>query len=883
VTGVRPPRVPTRLLELLLPEESREAVIGDLVEAFEEDVGERPLTAHARYWREACVALVTLQLVPDRIPAYTPDPKESRMQSFVSDLRLAIRVLSRSRAFTVICVLTLGIAIGATTAIFSIVNPVLLRPLPYPDADRLVIIEEQAVDGTGGRLGFSTYADLRRGARSLVSSAAFADWQPTLFGDQDSERLQGQRVGADYFRTLGVRPFLGRDFLPSDDTPDNSNVVILSHGLWTRRFGADPSVVGSTIDLSGVKREVIGVMPASFDNVTEANTQLWRVLGYAEGQPWACRTCRHLQAIGRLRDGVTGGQAAQELNAVMGRIVAEHPKDYAASGVLIPGLQDRVTRNARPVFLAILGAVGLVLLIAVANVVNLQLARAVRRQEEFAVRAALGAGRGRIAQQLLAEGLVLAASAGAVGVCIAALTLPALLTQLPEGLPRLAAVTVDWRVLLLVGAIVLAAGVVLGMVPAAQAGRRTLFDTLRGSGRAVGASHHRTRSGLVIGEVALAMMLLVGAALLGRSLMRLLDVDMGFDARNVVSMEVQATGAAYEQPGSILANHDRIRQAVLAVPGVIGVGLTSQLPLGGNMDRYGTAVRDKPLENPEMAPEAERYGVSWDYLRAMRIPVVRGRAFTEAEANDSSVRVAVVSDAFARRVWPGEDPVGKYIRMSGESRPWWRVIGVVGNVRHTGLDASMLQQVYVPERQWFFEESAMMLVVRTSVPAAQMISSIRTAVRSVDPIQPISKVATMDHLVSRSTAQRRLGLMLFVAFGIIALLLATAGIYGVLAGSVAERTREFGVRSALGATPSSLVGLVLRQGAVLATAGLAVGVLVALALSRYLRTMLFAVGTTDPISIGAAVAVILVVALAACLVPALRATRVDPMAALRSS
>jgi putative ABC transport system permease protein len=546
------------------------------------------------------------------------------------------------------------------------------------------------------------------------------------------------------------------------------------------------------------------------------------------------------------------------------------------------GIQEQVTRSLRPVLLVILGSVCLVLLIAAANVINLQLARAVRREAEFAVRAALGAGRRRIAQQLLAEGVLLAVLAAVVGVVVAAVALPLIVQRLPEGLPRISAVRLDWQVLAFVAAATLAVGMAVGLVPALGAGRTRLFDTLRGGARTLGGTRHRARAGLVVTEVALALMLLVGAALLGRSLARLLSVDSGFDATNLITMEVQATGARYEAPGSVFANHDRIREAVRALPGVTGVGLTTQLPLSGSFDRFGVVAQDKPLANPELTPSADRYTVSWDFMRTMGIQLQRGRAFSEAEAADSNGRQVIVSQSLAQRIWPGEDAIGKYLRIGGPSRPWREVIGVAGDIRHTGLDATVTQQVYVPERQWFGEESQMMLVVRTTGDPSRLIASVRDAVRAVDPVQPISRVATMDQVISRSTSQRRLGLMLFLAFSAMALALACAGIYGVLGGAVAERAREIGLRSALGATPRAIVALVVRQGARLAAIGLVVGTLGALLLARYLRALLFGVGAYDPAAMLMAASVIAAVALAACIIPARRALRVDPMAALRA-
>ncbi len=876
----RPPRFAIRLLDLFLPEESRDVVIGDITESWEQMDATRPVAAYLQVWRETAAALLSLQILPANVAAFVPTFRESRVQSFLSDIRHAVRVLSRAPGFTVLCIATLALAIGATTALFSVANPLLLNAVPYPRGDRLVVVNERAPDGSSMNVGYLTYADLRRDARSLRHSAAVGTWQPTIFGEQDAERLDGLRVTWEYFKTLGVRPALGRDFLEDDDVPDRQNVVILSHGLWTRRFAADPAIIGRTIDLGGANPVVIGVMPAAFEDVLAPTAQLWRALGYRSEGP-ACRSCRHLKMAGRLADGVTEVEASRELSALMRRVAGEHPTVYRGDGVVVERLQDRVTANTRAIFVAILGAMALLLLIAVANVVNLQLARAARREEEFAVRAALGAGRARIAGQLFAEALVIAVAGGVAGVVVAALALPSLVSRLPASLPRVASVRLDWQVLAVVAGIVLLVAIVTGMVPAFKAGRRQLFEAIRAGGRSADVPHHRTRAGIVVAEVALAMMLLVGASLLGRSLVRLLSVDMGFDPSNLITMEVQATGPSYALPELVLGNHDRIRAAVRAVPGVEEVGLTSQLPLGGNFDRYG--IRDRDAIAPEeSAGDADRYTVSWDYMRAMRIPVLRGRSFTEAEARDSAARVAIVSDALSRRMWPAGDALGKYISVGGSTpQRYFEIIGVAANARHTGLDETVTQQVYMPERQWRWVEDVMVLVVRVRGDASSHLSAVREAVRSVDALQPITKIATMDQVVARSTGQRRLGLMLFGAFGAMALVLAGAGIYGVLAGAVTERTREFGVRAALGATPVSIVGLVLRQGAALAAVGLVIGAAGAVGLSRYLRSLLFGVEATDPVAIVGGGLVIVAVALAACVVPARRATSVDPATALK--
>jgi putative ABC transport system permease protein len=878
-----PPRLAVYLLETLLPMESRDAVIGDLVEAFERREAAGQSGRSLRFWREALAAIAQLQFVPALSSAFTPHFGESLVQSILSDMRHATRVLFRARAFTVLCTAILGLAIGATTAIYSIVNPVLLRSLPYPDPERLSLVYERERDGSLSYIGYTTYQELRRDAKTLERSAAFGFWETTIFGERDADRVSGQVVTSDYFRTLGVRPAIGRDFDATEDTPETRNVVILSHGLWMRRYGGDPSVVGSMINNGAVSRRIIGIMPASFDNALAPLAEIWRPLGYRDADPWACRTCRHLQMVTRARPGASRDAVQSEITTLMQRIVQQNPREYASVGVETPGVQERVTRNARPILYALMGAVLLLLLIAAGNVVNLQLARSLRRQEEFAVRAALGAGRGRITRQLLAEGLLLAALSALAGVVVAMVILPLIVRQLPETLPRLAAIAVDWRALLFVAAVTTLAGVAIGLVPAFSAGRARLFDTIRAGGRsAVGVGRHRVRATLVVAEVALALMLAIGASLLGRSLIRLLDVDPGFDETHLLTMQVQATGPKYDTDETVYRNHEQLLRAVRVLPGVTGAALATQLPLGGYMDRYGVQAQDKLLDNPELAPSADRYTVSTDFHRTMRIPLLRGRTFTEAEAADSNVQVAIVSEGLAKRIWPGEDAIGKYIRLGEPTRPWKQVIGISGDIRHSGLDATERLQVYLPERHSFGAQTVMLLVVRTAGDPAALTSAVHNAVREVDPLQPITKVATMERVIAKSTAQRRLGVVLFIVFGGIALILAAAGIYGVLAGSVEERTREFGVRSALGATPVAIVSIVLRSAGRLAVLGIVLGVGGAVALSGYLRTLLYGIEPTDPLAAALAVGVVSVVVVAACLVPARRAVRVDPMTALRA-
>jgi putative ABC transport system permease protein len=870
-----PPRFLERLLERLLPDRHRDAVLGDLAE----DFARRP--SRLRYARQALSAL--LLVPPPLAMRRRARHQEARMASIAADLRLALRLLRRAPAFAIICVLTLGLAIGAATALYSVARPLLLEPLPYPDPERLVTLADRGADGSASNTGWATYADVAREARSLEHVAVMGHWVPTLSGNGESaERLTGLRVSWQFFRTLGVQPALGRDFLVEEDAVGRNGVVVISDGLWRRRFGADPGIVGRTVALDDREHVVVGVMPPSFEYVMSPSTQVWRVLGYDATQPWACRTCRHLQMIGRLRPGVSLERSVGELETLSRELMRRNPNEYPAAGFVAASLADRAVESIRAPLVAVLGAVFLVLLIAIANVANLQLARAMRRQGEFAVRQALGAGRGRLVQQQLAEALVIAALGGVLGTLVAFATLPALVNLLPAEIPRLQEVRVEGAALLVALAASLGSALVIGLVPAWRGDRHVADAGLRSGARLVQPGHRVARAGLVVGEVALAMVLLVGAGLLARSLTRLLAEDAGFEVAGLLTLELQSTGAAYREDAGVYAYHDRVLDAVRSLPGVESAALASQLPLGGNMDMYSVNALDKPLANPELAPYADRYVVTPGFTRTMRIGLVRGRAFDAMDARDSAARVAMVSASLAAVVWPGENSVGKQIRMGDSTAPWRTVVGVVRDVRHSGLDATVTRQVYVPERQWEWADNQPVLVVRARKDAAAIASAVRDAVRAVDPTQPIARVATMTQVVAASTAQRRLALGLFAAFALAALLLSSAGIYGVLAGSVTERTREIGLRSALGAAPRAILALVMRQALGLAAFGLLLGLAGAAALSRFLRALLYEVEPADPLTLGSVALVLAAVALLACLVPALRAVRIDPMRALRS-
>jgi putative ABC transport system permease protein len=885
-----PPALGLRLLDRVVRPDARDAIVGDLVERHRRDVTERGLAAaRLRFWWEALVAVRHFgSLAGLRRERY----QENLMSSFLADLRHAARLLRRAPGFAALCAVTLALAIGPTTAIFSVVDPLLLRSLPYGHPDRLVYVWERDQNGHQITTGFATVQDVRANATTLESLAAVSSWIPTLSDPSSPERLNGSRVTWNYFRTLGVHPMLGRDFVADEDKPiqptsfGGAKVVLLSYGLWTRRFAADSSIVGHTIQLGGTPWTVVGVLPKSYEDVHESDAQIYTPLGYAVGQPWACRSCRHLTAIARIRDGVSRQRAKAELDQISSQIVTAYPKEYSSAGMFVQPMQEEVTRAVRPALYAIAGAVLLVLLIAVANVVNLQLARAVRRDAEFGVRLALGAGAARLAQQLAAEGLVIAAAGGALGIVLGWATLPLLVARLPRSFPRIDAIHFDLAALAVVGAIVVPLAIVLGVVPARGARKRVLYSgALRGASRVRGADHHRTRSTLVIAEMALALLLLASAGLLARSLVRLLAVDPGFDPNNLITMPVEASGPRYTANDAVLDLRRRTIDAVSAVPGVIGAAVTTSVPLGGNRDQYSIIAQDRPLANPELAPYATGYRIVGDYLKVMRIHLLAGRDFTDQDARDTSSSVAIISQALATTLWgeggEGTGAIGKRIYIPNAAHHWSTVVGVAADVPHQSLDADDRRSFYVPESAWGWANGSGMLVVRARSTSAALERQVRAAVAGADPSQPVTDMRTMDAVVASSAAQRSLALTLFAAFATLALLLSAAGIYGVLAGSVAERTREIGLRSALGATPGDLLRMVLARGLGLAAVGVVFGLFGALATTRYLRALLFGVGPMDPLMLGAAAALLLIVAAAACFVPARRAIRVDPMEALR--
>ena len=803
---------------------------------------------------------------------------ENLVDSLFADLRYAARRLRAAPGFTAVTVLTLALGIGGTTAIFSAVSPILFEPLPYPDAGHVAMVWE-AFNAGGRQEGtFGMYAELKERAHSLDAIAVLRPWEPTMTGTDQPERFAGQRVSASYFHVLGVLPALGRDFEAAEDRFGGPRVVILGDALWRRRFGADSAIIGRSIILDGDPVVVIGVMPRRFENVLAPSAALWAPLQYdLREYSWG----HHLRTVARLKPGIGIDQASREVD-VLGRALAkQHTDSYGPRAAFaVHALQDDLTRGVKPALLAILAAVTLVLVIACVNVTNLLLARGVQRRGEFALRAALGAGRDRLTRQLLTESLALALLGGALGMVVAMLGVRALVALSPPGLPRAGAIAVNGAVFAFGLALTTLIGLAFGVFPALQAARSDPNQELQhGSQRTVGG-HRKTRGALVVAEVALALVLLVSSGLLLRSLQRLFAIETGFDGSNLLTMEVQVAGHRYDADSTMVRFFEQALEAVRHVPGVRAAALTSQLPLSGDLDEYGVHIELNPTDRRE-AGSTFRYGVSPGYIEMMRIPLRRGRVFDEHD-RAGAPQVALVSESFARTVLKGLEPIGQRMRIGPATGLPYTVVGVVGDVKQVSLTLGEANAIYIPESQWHFGDNPMSLVVKSGGDAASLAPAIRRAIWSVDKDQPIVRVAMMEDLLAATAAERRFALILFEAFALAALVLAAAGIYGVLSGSVAERTREIGVRAALGATRGSLVAMVVRQGMTLTGLGVAIGLAGAVASSRVIISLLFGVSRLDPVTYLSVIALLAGVSAIACGVPAWRAARVDPASTLRA-
>jgi len=835
--------------------------------------------------RAALIELGNPTVVRDRVREVGWEHLAATM---AGDLRVAFRRLRTHPGFAIVAVLTLALGIGAATAIFGAVNPILFEPLAYPQADRVVMVSDMRGDGSRLETAYGTYVELAQRSRSFEAIAATDPWRPAISGAGEPERLVGQQVSASYFRALGVEPAAGRDFVDSDDRPGAAKVVVLSAGLVARRYGGDRHMVGRAILLDGDPYTVVGVMPAGFDNVLESSADVWTPLRMNAHATFQSREWGHHQTIvARLRPGVSVDQARRDLDAIARTPVADFPRPPWASltgGLLVHALQYDVTSGVRPALLAVLGAVVLLLAIACVNVTNLLLARGAQRREEFAMRVALGAGRSRLVRQLLTESLALAACGGIVALGVAAAGVRALTALTPAGVPRAGAIGLDGRAFLFAFAITAFIGVAVGVTPALRGSREAVGSGVqRGAGRVAGG-HALTRRVLVVAEVALALVLLVGAGLLLRSLDHLFAVAPGFEPAHVLTMQVDAAGHRYDSDSARLQFFSQVLEAVRAVPGVTSAALTSQVPLSGDLDGYGIVFENAPTTGGDEG-SALRYAVSPGYFATMGIPLRTGR-FIDAHDVPGAPEAVVINESFAKRRFPGQNPIGQRVRMGPEiddaSRPWDYIVGVASDVKQASLADAQPDAFYVASGQWPWTDNVQSLVIRTRGEPAALIPLVKHAVWSVDKDQPITRVATMTDLVSQSAAERRFALIVFEVFAAAALALAAIGLYGVLSGSVAERRREIGVRSALGATRAQIVSLVVREGMGLTLLGVAIGLAGAAVATRALVTLLFGVSRLDPGTYAAVILVLAGVSAVACWIPASRAARVDPSITLRA-
>ena len=795
-------------------------------------------------------------------------------------------MLVKNPAFTAIAVLTLALGIGANTAIFSVIDAALLRPLPYPNADRIVVLYNVDEDKVNENPSPADFLDFKRQSNSFEYLAAFRGVPSNLSGNGSPERVEGATVTSDFFAALGVPALRGRTILPNLDPPGGSNVAVLSYGLWQRRFGGDAEVVGRAIEIDGISRTVLGVMPQGFAYPT--GTELWMSSQFAAPphplhptvDPTTKRGTHYFASFGRLKPGITLAQATAEVDTIAKRLKQQYGDDEEATGATLMSLRQDLVGDSRPALLILLGAVSLVLLIACVNVANIVLARGASRQREMALRVALGAGRVQLLKHLVAENLLLALTGGVLGIVLAFAALPPLRSLVPADMIGGASITLDSRVLFFTLIASLASGVLFGLIPGLRLIDADLNVSLQEGGRGThgGGKARRMRSFLVVTEIALAAVLLIAAGLLLRSFSHLLKVPAGFNPENVLALQMSLPQARYPQPADRVNFLKNTMQRVDSLPGVVVASAVSRLPLNpGNSNRSVEIEGRTAPPSGDISPDYQV--VTPNYFQTMNIPLLSGRIFTDRDTVDVAP-VAIVSAATARYFWPGQDVVGKHLRGAcGDEKTWCQVVGVVGDIRQHHLEEASRLAVYVPYSQdpWSF----FALVVRTKLDPASAASAVESAIHSLDPEQPVYNVRTMRDVEAASLSPQRLQIALIGLFAALALVLACMGIYGVMSYSVAQRTNEIGVRMALGAQTGNVLGLVLGEGMRLALLGAGIGLIGSFFAARLLSGMLFGVTPGDPATFGLVAVVLVAVAMVACYIPARRATRVDPLVALR--
>lgn len=810
------------------------------------------------------------------------------MESLIADVRYAARKLRSGSGGTLVAILSIGLGVGVSAAIFGAVDQVLVSALPYPEPQRVVALTDRTPDDEPIPIAYGTFVEVVARSRSFDALAVVRDdWQPSFGAVGEPVRLEGDLVSPEYFAALGVRPWLGRDFTAEDDVAGAPRVAIVASSLAKRRFGSAEAALDRAITLDGESYTVVGVMPEGFENALEPGTEVWTPLRYLTGQSFESREWgHHLSMVGRLRAGVTLDQARRELAAIGSSPTAEFPRPEWASmqrGLAVESLHASVTSGVRPALLVIFGAVLLLLAIACANVTNILFARALARRDELTTRAALGAEPGRLVRQLFAESALLTCVGGALGIGVAAVASRALVALAPPDLPRLHAIGFDASVLLFALATTAVVTLVAGFWPALRAREIGSPAALRTGPRATGHAFTTLRRSLVVAQVALATVLLACTGLLLRSVEQLLSVPTGFDDSNVLTVQVVVPRGAGINEVEGLALFDRVLETVRAVPGVEQAALTSLLPLsGGSLDMYGVFT-ETAAGSAENAGVAYRYVVTPEWFETMRIPLEQGRLL-ESGDRPGAPQAVLINASFAARRFAGGDAIGERVRIGPFNRPdgpWGTIVGVVADVKQASL-AESTDAFYVPLGQWAWVDPVQTLVVKTSRNPASFVEPIKQAIWSVNGSLPLERITTMSDLVEDSEAQRSFALTIFAAFGLAALLLAGVGVYGVIEGSVTERTRELGVRSALGATPTRLAALVVGQGLGLTGVGVALGVLGAAGATQLIASMLFGIAPFDLLTYGGVVALLVCVAFVACYAPAARASRADPAVTLRT-
>jgi predicted permease len=815
------------------------------------------------------------------------------------DLRYASRMLTKNPAFTAVAVLTLALGIGANTALFSVVNGVLLNPLPYPHPNQLVAVAETFPPFAEASISYPNFLDWARMNHTFAALAAYRHQTFNLTSMGEAEPLTGVQISADFFPLLGVRPALGRNFSSQDDRHGAAPVAMLSERFWRNKFAASPDVLGKVLNLDGTGYTVIGVVPENFYFCCESmNFQLGDVyvpIGSANGE-WVTNRDSHpgIRAVGRLKTGVTIEQARADMNQIAFNLAKTYPETNKGAGIVLTPLRARMVQGVQSILFVLLAAVGFVLLIACANVANLLLARSMGRAREFAIRSVLGATQTRVVRQLLTESVLLALAGGLLGLVLAAWGTQAALAVLPKALPRAADVRIDPRVLLFTLGVSVVAGVLFGLAPAWRTSRPDVHDTLKESGRGNSGTRHRAQSVFVVAELALAVVLLVGAGLTVRSLARLWNVNRGYNAQNLLTFSLALPPSViHEAPGQFRTMLRQLPDRVAQIPGVEAASVTdASMPLSNDWEyRFFIEGHSKPAINREM-PETLLYVVSRSYLRVMGMPLLNGRFFTP-EDSETSRRVGVIDEDFAREYFPDQNPVGKSIELVTAGKDQYspfEIVGVVGHVEEWGIDSNIAGAVraqfytladQMPDGWLDFAKTRAGIVVRTQAPNYPSADTIRSTMAQVNSEQAAYDFRPMDQIISESLASRRFAMTLLGAFAVIALFLASIGIYGVMSYVAGQRTHEIGVRMALGAQRKDVLGLVLSDAALMALAGVPIGLVAAVGLMQLIRTMLFGISPADPVTYISVAALLSAVAMLACYIPARRAMRVDPMVALR--